>query len=111
MNITLNEYITANEESPYSNWLNSLKDLSGKATILSHVDRMEIGHFGDSKPVGEGVIELRIHHGPGYRVYYAREGRFIYLLLCGGNKSSQVKDIKLAKRYWKQYQEEVKHGQ
>lgn len=64
------------------------------------VDRMELGLFGDSEPVGDGVSELRIHYGPGYRVYYAKEGKTIYLLLCGGDKSTQSKDIKRAREYW-----------
>lgn len=69
---------------------------------------MELGIFGDSKSVGEGVSELRIHYGPGYRVYYAQEGKNIYLLLCGGDKSSQDKDIKLAKQYWNNYKKEMR---
>ncbi|PCH56728.1 MAG: hypothetical protein COC15_02750 [Legionellales bacterium] len=58
---------------------------------------------GDSEALGDGIVELKIHYGPGYRVYYARKGKTVYLLLCGGNKSSQKKDIKLAKKYWKIY--------
>lgn len=96
----INEYITETGEAPYSNWLNSLKDLKGRTAVISHVDRMELGNFGDCKPVGDEIVELRIHFGPGYRVYYARDGKNIYLLLCGGNKSSQKKDIKQAKKYW-----------
>lgn len=110
MNNIINEYVTKNGEAPYSNWLNSLKDLKGKAIIISHVDRMELDCFGDSKALGDGIVELRIHYGPGYRVYYAREGRNVYLLLCGGDKSRQNKDIKLAKQYWQQYQAEVGNG-
>ncbi len=105
MNI-INEYITPDQKAPYSMWLDGLKDHVGKARIISQVDRMELGIFGDSEPVGEGVSELRIHYGPGYRVYYAKEGKNIYLLLCGGDKSSQRKDIKLAKKYWDNYQNE-----
>ena len=100
MDITVNEYINENGDSPYAQWLDSLKDAKGKAAIISRVDRMELGNFGDSEPVGDGISELRIHFGPGYRVYYARDGKSVYLLLCGGNKSSQKKDIKLAKQYW-----------
>lgn len=110
MRITINEYVTPNGEAPYSNWLNLLKDKKGKAIIISHVDRMEIGHFGDSKVLGDGIVELRIHYGPGYRIYYAREDKKIFLLLCAGDKSSQSKDIKQAKKYWKQYQTEVRDG-
>ena len=100
MNNTINEYLTDDGHSPYNNWLNSLKNPKTKAIVLSRVDRMELNNFGDSKSVGDGVVELRIHYGPGYRVYYAREGKNIYLLLCGGDKSSQSRDIALAKQYW-----------
>lgn len=96
----INEYIDEKGDNPYGKWLDSLKDIKGKAKIIARVDRMELGNFGDSKPVGEGISELRIHYGPGYRVYYAREGENVYLLLCGGNKSSQKDDIKIAKKYW-----------
>lgn len=106
VNNTINEYITPDNKIPYSLWLDNLKDNVGKARIISQVDRMELGIFGDSEPVGEGVSELKIHYGPGYRIYYAKEGKNIYLL-CGGNKSSQKKDIKLAKQYWKNYKKEV----
>lgn len=99
----LNEYLTEDGKAPYSNWLNSLKDLKGRAVVIAHVDRMELGNFGDSKSVGKGVVELRIHARSGYRVYYAKEGRNVYLLLCGGNKSSQKQDIKQAQRYWLDY--------
>lgn len=83
----------------YSEWLNALKDPRAKAAIISRIDRMELGLFGDFDSVGEGVYELRIHVGHGYRVYYAKEQGNVYLLLCGGNKSTQKKDIIIAKNY------------
>lgn len=101
MNYIINEYVDKDGNSPYESWLSSIKDIKGKAKILSRVDRMELGNFGDSEPVGDGISELRIHYGPGYRVYYAREGKYIYILLSGGDKSTQKDDIKLAKKYWK----------
>jgi putative addiction module killer protein len=67
------------------------------------VDKIELGLFGDVEPVGDGLSELRIHYGPGYRVYYGKEGNKVYLLLCGGDKSTQSKDIKKAKEYWKDH--------
>ncbi len=67
------------------------------------VDRMELGLFGDSEPIGEGLSELRIHYGPGYRVYYGKEEQNAYLLLCGGDKSTQSKDIRRAKAYWQDH--------
>lgn len=107
MNNIINVYVTDGEKCPYSDWLDKLKDKIGKARIISQVDRMELGIFGDFQPVGEGVSELRIHYGPGYRVYYAKEGKNVYLLLCGGNKTTQKKDIKLAKEYWNNYKNET----
>lgn len=65
-----------------------------------------LGNFGDTKPVGEGVSELRINEGKGYRVYFGRKGKEIVLLLCGGDKSTQQSDIKLAKKYWRKYCEQ-----
>ena len=78
-------------------WLKALRDPIGKARILARVRSAEIGNFGDSSAVGEGVYEMRIHIGPGYRVYYCRRGEVTYLLLCGGDKSSQRQDIRTAK--------------
>ena len=78
-------------------WLKGLRDAIGKARILARIRSAESGNFGDSAPVGDGVHEMRIHVGPGYRVYFCRRGDVIYLLLCGGDKSSQRKDIRLAK--------------
>jgi putative addiction module killer protein len=99
----IKEYVTNTDVRPYSNWLDSIKDPKTRAIIISHVDRMELGAFGDFKALGEGIYEQRIHYGPGYRIYYAKHGRKVYILLCGGNKSSQKKDIKLAKLYWKNF--------
>ena len=77
-------------------WLVGLKDPVGKAQILLRLDRASRGNWGDCEPVGEGVSEMRIHCGPGYRVYFTRRGAVIYLLLSGGNKSTQKRDIKHA---------------
>ncbi|MBF0562163.1 MAG: type II toxin-antitoxin system RelE/ParE family toxin [Alphaproteobacteria bacterium] len=78
-------------------WLRSLADVKGKARILARIKSAEHGNFGDCEPVGEGVSEMRVHVGPGYRVYFARQGKVVYVLLCGGDKSSQKHDIKKAK--------------
>ena len=67
------------------------------------LDRLELGNFGDCKPVGEGVLELRLDFGPGYRVYFAEDGPIIVLLLIGGDKNTQTKDIKTAKAYWQEH--------
>lgn len=107
MDNIINEYVCPNGTCPYAEWLGSLKDKIGKARIMLQVDRLEIGNFGDSVPIGAGISELRIHYGPGYRVYYARVTENLYLLLCGGNKASQKQDIKLAKNNWKNYKKEI----
>jgi putative addiction module killer protein len=77
-------------------WLAALKDKAGRARIVYRIRSAEHGNFGDCEPVGEGVSEMRIHFGPGYRVYFTRHGDVIYLLLLGGDKSSQKRDIKRA---------------
>ncbi|HEV8592853.1 MAG TPA: type II toxin-antitoxin system RelE/ParE family toxin [Pyrinomonadaceae bacterium] len=82
----------------FDDWLENLKDQIGKARILARIRSAEAGNFGDCEPVGDGVSEMRIHIGPGYRVYYYRRAKVVYLLLCGGDKSSQKKDIRVAKR-------------
>jgi putative addiction module killer protein len=81
----------------FDEWLDSLKDLAGKARILARLISVELGNFGDTQPVGGGVSELRIHIGPGYRVYYTRKKKVLVFVLCGGDKSSQKKDIAKAK--------------
>lgn len=77
-------------------WLAELPDRRGKARIIQRLDAAAAGHWGDCAPVAEGVFEMRVHFGPGYRVYYARRGAVVYLLLCGGDKSSQRRDIQRA---------------
>lgn len=77
-------------------WLSALKDKVGRARIALRIRSAEHGNFGDCEPVGEGVSEMRVHAGPGYRVYYTRRGKVVYLLLLGGDKSSQKRDIKRA---------------
>jgi putative addiction module killer protein len=79
-------------------WRTRLKDKRARALIASRLDRLAFGHAGDAEPVGEGISELRIHYGPGYRIYFQRRGNTIIVLLCGGDKSTQDKDIKTAKR-------------
>ena len=77
-------------------WLTALKDRLGRARIISRIRAAEAGNFGDCESVGEGVSEMRIHVGPGYRLYYMRHGEVVYLLLLGGDKSSQRRDVKRA---------------
>ena len=80
----------------YAKWIDGLRDLHGRARILARVERLAMGNPGDVKPVGEGVSELRINYGPGYWVYYTRRGRELVILLAGGDKSTQPRDIKTA---------------
>ncbi len=87
------------EQTPiYSVWHGSLRDQRGKGLITARIFRLTEGNFGDAKSLGEGVHELRIAFGPGYRVYFTRKGERIILLLCGGDKGSQSRDIAQAKR-------------
>jgi putative addiction module killer protein len=86
----------------FDNWLLKLKDKQAARRIQARIDRAEDGHFGDCEPVGEGVSEMRIHHGAGYRIYFTQRGFEIVILLAGGDKASQNKDIKTAKCLAKQ---------
>lgn len=106
----INEYTDEQDKSPYAEWLASLRDARAKAKIIMQVDRMELGLFGDVESIGDGLSELKIHYGPGYRVYYGKEEEHSYLLLCGGNKSTQSKDIKRAKTYWQDQKRRNNHG-
>jgi putative addiction module killer protein len=86
----------------FTAWLDNVKDERAAARIVTRIRRMEIGNAGDVRSVGDGVSEIRIDYGPGYRVYFARRGRTLVILLCGGDKKSQRKDIALAKRMAKE---------
>jgi putative addiction module killer protein len=93
------------ETEEFSQWLAALRDSRAKAKILVRIDRLSNGNPGDVAPVGEGVSELRINYGPGYRIYYVQRGRRYILLLAGGNKSTQDRDIAKAKRLSAEHQE------
>lgn len=82
----------------FAEWIDSLEDIAGRARIQARIERLAMGNPGDVKPVGEGVSEMRIDHGPGYRVYYTKRECTVIILLAGGNKKSQAKDIKTALR-------------
>lgn len=84
-------------------WLKYLKDRTAKAKILMRLERMEEGNFGDVEPIGDGLSELRIHHGKGYRVYFGNRNNQIILLFCGGDKSTQQTDIRKAKQLAKMW--------
>ena len=99
----LKEYLTSTGSNPYRQWFDSLRDTKTKARIESRLTRIELGHPGDHKPVGQGVFELRLMFGSGYRIYFGLDGENIILLLIGGNKNSQATDIKKAQKYWSDY--------
>lgn len=89
----MNTFLRTDE---FDAWLSALKDKIGRARIIQRIRSAEAGNFGDCEPVGEGVSEMRIHVGPGYRLYYMQYGTVVYLLLLGGDKSGQRRDIKRA---------------
>lgn len=96
-------YVTEDGRAPLSEWLASLRDIKARAKIRVRLDRVSLGNLGDCHGVGDGVQELRIDYGPGYRVYFGQVGTAIVLLLCGGDKNTQAKDIEQATRYWNEY--------
>lgn len=92
------DVIEIRKTNHFAKWLDGLNDLRGRARVLVRIERLAMGHPGDVRPVGEGVSEMRIDHGPGYRVYYKQIGQVVIVLLAGGDKGSQAKDIKTALR-------------
>lgn len=100
----LHYYQTRSGRRPFTEWLEALSDVRGRAKILARLVRLQAGSLGDARSVGGGVAELRIDWGPGYRVYFARIGQRIVLLLCAGDKGSQEKDIDRAKAYFEDYE-------
>ena len=91
--------------SSFDRWLRQLRDIRAKARIEARIRRLSLGNPGDVKPVGDGISELRIDYGPGYRVYFMTKGPIIVVLLCGGDKGSQSRDIELAKSIALQWKE------
>jgi putative addiction module killer protein len=100
----LEYYIEDNGRAPLTEWLSNLRDRDAHARISARLNRVKLGNFGMIKALGDGVIELKIAYGPGYRVYSAMNGKTVVLLLIGGDKTTQTKDIKVAKAYWKRQQ-------
>lgn len=96
-------YVTVSGKDVFGSWLADLNDAQAKARIAARIARLAVGNFGDCKPLKEGVCELRIDWGPGYRVYYAMAERTCVLLLCGGDKRKQKADIERAIAYWRDY--------
>lgn len=98
-------YKSQDGDVPYLSWLDDLKNTQHISRIIRKIDRVELGNLGDHKSVGQGVQELRLHFGPGFRIYFAEDGDAVVVLLCGGDKSSQSKDIQRAQVYWQDYKD------
>jgi len=99
----IREYRTRDGRRPLSEWIAALRDRSARSRVLARIDRLSIGLRGDWKAVGQGVFELRIDHGPGYRIYCAAHGNDLVILLCGGDKRKQTQDIETAHEYWQDH--------
>ena len=103
MEIEIEIYETRAGKSPFLDWIEGLKETHTRAKTLTRLDRLKLGNFGDCKSIGGGISELHIHYGPGIRIYYSKIGTKIILLLCGGEKGSQKKDIKNAQAFLVDY--------
>ncbi len=103
------QYVTGEGECPFAHWFDSL-DSQAALKIRTAIARMESGNMGDIKPVGSGVSERRIDHGPGYRIYFGKDGDALVLLLTGGTKKRQQKDIDQAKAFWLDYKKRKRKG-
>lgn len=106
--IELRRYVTDQGDEPLTDWLAGLRDRQARARIETRLARLVSGNFGDSKALRDGVHELRIDWGPGYRVYYARQDEAVVLLLCGGDKRKQDADIARAVEFWRDYKRRSK---
>ncbi|MDE0556344.1 MAG: type II toxin-antitoxin system RelE/ParE family toxin [Candidatus Poribacteria bacterium] len=96
---------TSRGREPFTEWFESIQDRKTQNRIEARLNSIKYGNFGDCQSVGEGVFELRLHFGPGYRIYFSVVNNTIVLLLCGGDKTSQARDIVRAKTYWVEYKE------
>ena len=99
----LREFLTETGKNPFRDWLVGLRDIRTRARIRVRLNRVRLGNLGDCKSVGEGVHEMRLDFGPGYRMYLGLDGDVLVVLLCGGDKRTQSRDIDTAKKYWESY--------
>ena len=109
MSLVVREYVDSGGRIPFRHWLSDL-DTTTRARVQARVLRFETGNLGDHKEVGGGVWEARFDFGPGYRLYFGKIGRAVILLLLGGDKKSQKKDIKRAREFWSEYLKETRDG-
>lgn len=109
MTLGVREYLTPEGKNPFRAWLGAL-DFQTRARIQARVLRFSTGNLGDHKSVGSGVWEARVMFGPGYRIYFGKDGASVIVLLIGGDKSSQARDIRRAGRFWNDYLEATSHG-
>ena len=109
MALTIREYLTPDGRSPFRDWLQTL-DLLVRARVQARILRFEMGNLGDHKALDDGVWEARLAFGPGYRIYFGKDGRSIIVLLLGGDKASQSRDIRRSRRFWKDYLKGRRHG-
>lgn len=96
-------YESQSGKVPFEEWLEDLKDKKGRAKIRVQLDRLAQGNMGKCASIGKGVFELKVNFGPGYRIYFGQDGKRLIILLCGGDKSTQRKDIQKAQEYWTDY--------
>lgn len=101
---TVRVYESRQGTRPFEDWLRGLRDSRARQRVRTRINRLRLGNFGDYKTVGGGVCELRVDYGPGYRIYYGRDGAEIVILLVGGDKRRQDCDIQTATEYWADYQ-------
>ncbi len=106
--IEIYTFETADGRVPFDDWFLAIPDGKTRARIETHIDRLSLGNFSNCSPAREGVSELRIDFGPGYRVYFGQDGRTVVILLAGGKKDTQDADMKLARQYWREYKDAQK---
>jgi putative addiction module killer protein len=107
---TLSYYLTKTGRKPFKEWLDGLKDIVARQKVRVRLDRVRLGNLGKNRSVGAGVYEIKIDYGPGYRVYYGLDTKTVVLLLLGGDKSSQKKDITMAQTYWEDHKGRKNNG-
>ena len=105
MEIEIEIYKSRSCKSPFTDWIDGLKEIHTRAKVFTRLDRLKLGNFGDCKSIGNGIYELCLHYGPGIRIYYSEIVRKVVLLLCGGMKSTQKKDIEKAQKLLKDFKD------